>query len=240
MIRGIEPPLTMERLKEEKRVRLATPPMDWDPFLGMDFATPSGRLEFYCERLLPVDSQLAKYKEPLEVPTEQSKAAGKNEEYPYQFFSGRQRFFMQSMFTDDPVMVELSGGKPSARINPVDAKREGIVDGDKVEVYNQRGHVIATMRLDEVIPPGTIQVWFGWRHSQFEEGMYSELLVPLGSHEIIDDVAEHWLGQIRETGGASYNFHTGSQAVLAGAWDTIWDCACNIRKVADAIDEEEE
>lgn len=240
MIRGIEPPLTMERLKEEKRVRLATPPMDWDPFLGMDFATPSGRLEFYCERLLPVDSQLAKYKEPLEVPTEQSKAAGKNEEYPYQFFSGRQRFFMQSMFTDDPVMVELSGGKPSARINPVDAKREGIVDGDKVEVCNQRGHVIATMRLDEVIPPGTIQVWFGWRHSQFEEGMYSELLVPLGSHETIDDVAEHWLGQIRETGGASYNFHTGSQAVLAGAWDTIWDCACNIRKVADAIDEEEE
>lgn len=242
MVKNIEPPLTMERLKKEKMVRAATPPIDWDPFLGMDFATPSGRLEFYCERLVPVGAQLARYTEPLEVPTVASREAGKNEEYPYQFFSGRQRFFMQSMFTDDPVMVALSGGKPTARINPVDAKREGIKDGDKVEVYNQRGHVIATMRLDEAIPPGTIQVWFGWRHSQFEEGMYSELLVPLGGHETLNDVAQHWWKQIEESGGVRCNVYTASEGAFTGAWDTIWDCACNIRKVADAadVDEEEE
>ncbi len=113
-IAGIEGGVSMERLKKEKMVRLATPPFHWDPFLGLDFSTPSGRLEFYCERLLPTGHQIAMYTEPMEVPTEASKAEGKNEEYPYQFFSGRQRFFMQSLYTDDPVMVKLSGGKPSA------------------------------------------------------------------------------------------------------------------------------
>lgn len=77
---------------------------------------------------------------------------------------------MQSLYTDDPLMVEMSGGKSYARINPVDAKREGIIDGDKVEVYNQRGHVIAPVRLDEAIPPGTIQVRFGWRQRPVRGG----------------------------------------------------------------------
>ncbi len=52
MIANIEPPLTYERLKEEKVIRAATPPVAWDPFMGMQFDTPSRRLEFYCERLV--------------------------------------------------------------------------------------------------------------------------------------------------------------------------------------------
>lgn len=230
LIANIDPPLTFERLKEEKLVRAATPPVAWDPFMGMQFSTPSARLEFYSERLVPVKAQIAEYREPLEVPTIKSLKEGSSD-YPYQFFSGRQRFFMQSMFTDDPVMAELSGGKPTARINPIDAEREGIIDGDKVEVYNQRGHVVAAMRLDQAIPPGTIQVWFGWRHEAFEEGMYSELIVPLGGRETIDDVANLWWDYVEAQQGVQPGFGTGGIAGMAGAWDTIWDCACGVRKV---------
>ncbi len=182
LIASIQPPLTIERLLEEKMVRAATPPVNWDPFMGMQFDTPSKRLEFYCERLVPVNAQLAQYLEPFEAPTPMSLARG-DAKHRYHFFSGRQRFFMQSMFTDDPVMAELSGRKPTGRINPVDACAEGIKDGDTVEVYNDRGHVIIEMKLDKAIPPGTVQVWFGWRHEAFEEGMYSELIVPLGSRQ---------------------------------------------------------
>ena len=232
MIANIDPPLTYERLKKEKRVRVATPPVTWDPFMGMKFDTPSGRLEFYCERLVPAGGQLAQYLEPLEAPTpmsfERGDAKGK-----YHFFSGRQRFFMQSMYTDDPVMAELSGGKPTGRINPIDAEAEGIKDGDKVEVYNERGHVVIEMRLDQVIPPGTIQVWFGWRHEAFEEGMYSELIVPLGSYETLDDRAALWTKFVEDAGGFKAGYGTGGFGALAGAWDTIWDCACDIRKVED-------
>ena len=232
LIAGIQPPLTFERLKEEKMIRAATPPVAWDPFFGMQFSTPSARLEFFSERLAPAKAQIARYREPLEVPT-LATLKDADKPFPYQFFSGRQRFFMQSMFTDDPVMAELSGGKPSARINPIDAAREGIVDGDRVEVFNQRGHVVATMRLDQAIPPGTIQVWFGWRHEAFEEGMYSELIVPLGGRETIDDVADLWWSCVEADNGVQPGFATGGIAGMAGAWDTIWDCACNVRKVED-------
>ena len=230
LIANIDPPLTYERLKKEKRVRAATPPFNWDPFVGMVFDTPHRRMEFYAEKLVCVDDAIAKYIEPLEAPTPMQLANG-TAKGKYQFFSGRQRFFMQSMFTEDPVMKELSGGKPTGRMNPIDAEAEGIKDGDKVEVYNHRGHCIIEMRLDQVIPPGTIQVWFGWRHEAFEEGMYSELLVPLGSWETIDDRAENWVKCTQEAGGFRPGYATGGFGLLAGAWDTIWDCACDVRKV---------
>lgn len=230
MIAGIQPPLTYERLKEEKVVRAATPPVHWDPFMGMQFDTPSKRLEFYAERLVPVNDQLAKYLEPLEAPTPMSLARG-DAKHKYHFFSGRQRFFMQSMFSDDPVMAELSGGYPTGRINPVDAEAEGIKDGDKVEIYNERGHVVIEMKLDQVIPPGTVQCWFGWRHEAFEEGMYSELIVPLGSNETLDDRALNWVKCVEDVNGYQPGFGTGGIGGMAGAWDTIWDCACDVRKV---------
>lgn len=229
-IATIEPPVTVQRLKQEKVVRANVPEEPWDPFAGMAFGTPTGRLEFYCERLVPAGAQMASYREPMETPTRAQAAAG-GLTHPYQFFSGRQRFFMQSMFSDDPVMAELSGGKPSARINPIDAAREGIADGDRVEVFNQRGHVVATMRLDQAIPPGTIQVWFGWRRSAFDEGMYSELIVPLGGRETLDEVADLWFDVVAADAGVRHGPGTGGIAGLAGAWDTIWDCACDVRKV---------
>lgn len=232
-IANIDPPVTVERLHREKRVRAAVPDEPWDPFSGMDFDTPTGRLEFYSERLVPVGAQMASYRDPLEVPTAPELRVG-GLSYPYQFFSGRQRFFMQSMFSDDPVLAALSGGEPSARMNPVDAAREGIRDGDRTDVYNQRGHVVATMRLDESIPPGTVQVWFGWRHKAFDEGMYSELIAPLGGRETLDDVADRWWELVVSEAGMWHGAGTGGIAALAGAWDTIWDCACAVRKVGGA------
>lgn len=232
MIANIEPPLTYERLKEEKVIRAATPPVAWDPFMGMQFDTPSRRLEFYCERLVPVNAQLATYIEPLEAPTLTSLGNG-TAKGKYHFFSGRQRFFMQSMFTDDPVMADLSGGYPTGRINPVDAEAEGIVDGDKVEIYNDRGHVTIEMKLDQQIPPGTVQCWFGWRHDAFEDGMYSELIPALGSDYTLDDRSRHWDKCVREMGGYRAGFGTGGIGGMAGSWDTIWDCACDIRKVGE-------
>ena len=229
-VAGLEPKVTFERLKKEKIIRAALPPMPWNPFWGMKFGTPSGRLEFYSERQAPAHAQMASYRDPMEAPT-QAQLAKSGLTYPYHFFSGRQRFFMQSMFTDDPLMVEMSGGKPTARINPVDAAREGILDGDKVEIYNQRGHVVADMRLDQAMPPGTLQVWFGWRRGAFEEGMYSELLVPLGDRSTLDDTANLWWQQLEDRGMVHAGAGTGSQAMIAGGWDTIWDCACDLRKV---------
>jgi anaerobic selenocysteine-containing dehydrogenase len=224
MIADIQPPLSMERLKKEKIVRAAVPEVPFDPYASRKFPSASGRIEFYVERLADMGEAFAKYRPALEIP------GGINDHnYPYQFFTGRQRFFMQSLFTDDPWMTKLSGGAPSARMNPVDAAKEGLKDGDFIECYNHRGKVKTVLYLDEAIPPGTVQVWFGWRKRQFEEGTYSELLIPLGGPETIDDLAKRWWQFIVQEGKVG-NMYAGGESILAGAWDTIWDCGCEVRK----------
>ncbi|MDO4290283.1 MAG: molybdopterin-dependent oxidoreductase [Eggerthellaceae bacterium] len=225
-VASIEPKVTLERLEKEKMIPVMWPEQLFDPMLGLRIPTETGRIEFYAERLVNQGVPFPSFLETLESPTADKKSA----EYPYQFFSGRQRFFMQSMFTNDDLMIELSGKEPSARMNPLDAAREGIDDGDLVEVYNQRGHVIAPMRLDEAIPPGTVQVWFGWRQSQFVEGTYSELLVPLGSEETITDISNQWFEEACGVFGIE-DMANNYGAAYAGGWDTIWDCACNVCKL---------
>ena len=101
----------------------------------------------------------------------------------------------------------------------------------KVEIYNERGHVTIEMKLDQQIPPGTVQCWFGWRHDAFEDGMYSELIPALGSDYTLNDVSKHWDSCVRAIGGFQPGFGTGGIGGMAGAWDTIWDCACDVRKV---------
>ncbi len=223
MVSEIKPPLTLERLKKEKMVRAAVPETPFNPYV-FGFGTDSGRLEFYVEALAELDQSLAKYELPMEIRPE------KMEKYPYQFFTGRQRFFMQSLFTDDPLMVKMSGGKPSARMNPLDAAKDGLKEGDMIECYNQRGKVKVALRLDEAIPPGTVQVWFGWRARQFEEGTYSELLVPLGARETLTDLGNHWWNSLEKKGKLG-SFFGGGESAAAGAFDTIWDCVCAVRKV---------
>jgi anaerobic selenocysteine-containing dehydrogenase len=224
MIADIQPPLTMERLKKEKIVRAAVP--EWppyNPFASLDFPTESGRIEFYLEQLAGMSEAIPTYGPSISFP------AKEDSQFPYQFFTGRQRFFMQSMFTDDPLMVKMSGGQPSARMNPVDAEKEGIKDGDMVECFNQRGKVKAIMRIDEAIPPGTVQVWFGWRRRQFDEGTYSEMLVPCGGEEATDDLARRWWDDTVKKGVSI--FALGSVSLICGTWDTLWDCVCDVRKV---------
>ena len=104
-------------------------------------------------------------------------------------------------------------------------------------MLNERGHVIIEMRLDEAIPPGTIQVWFGWRKRAFDaeegegSGMYSELLVPLGDNDTLDERAQYWYQCTEADNAVGYILGGTTYSAMSGAWDTIWDCACDIRKV---------
>jgi molybdopterin-containing oxidoreductase family molybdopterin binding subunit len=227
LVAKVDPPITLERLKKEKCIRsLAPTDPPFDPTAGMVFATKSGRIEFYNEQLKHLGFELPRYIPPIESPV----IDNNNKEYPYQLFTGRQRFFMQSMFTDDPINVQLSGGEPATRINPADAAKEGLKDGDKVEVYNQRGHVVTKLCLDEAVPSGTIHVWFGWRRRHFEKGMYNEMLIPLGDISTIDAVANQWWNDLVDSLGGYADTGTNFELILSGAWDHMWDCACNIRK----------
>ena len=216
--------ITIEQLHREKLVRPAVfPPVKYNAALVQpEFATPTGRMEFYADYYANLDEALPKYRPSIEFPIPEGA------KYPYQFFTGRQRFFMQSMFTDDPVMRELSGGKPLCRMNPLDAEKEGLVVGDYIEVYNDRGSVRLSLVLDEAVPPGTVHVWFGWRKRAYDYGTYAELTVPCGGNEACDELSDQWWDRLVSQGKAP---GMGTEAALAGTWDTLWDATCAVRKV---------
>ena len=224
LIANIEPKVTYERLKEVKMVRAMVPANPkWDPYIDpnevMENAT--GRIEIYAERLLDFDLQITKPIEPNYL--------GKMDGYPFQLFTGRQRFFMQSSFTDDPINVELSGGTPSTRLNPKDARELGLYDGDKVEVYNDRGHVVTRLEIDECVPAGTVHVWFGWRARQFEEGTYAEMVHQCPNKDSSGPVQDKWWNDWIAAGHVPNPF-VEPMGVEIGSTDCYWDSYCNVRK----------
>ncbi len=223
-VASIEPKVTYERLKKEKMVRANFPAEPkFNPWANMDevFPTKTGRLELYNEELLEVGDETVRAREPYKI--------GKSQDYPFQLFTGRQRFFMQSSFTDDPVTVKMSGNTPSTRLNPRFAKKLGLRDGSKVEVYNDRGHVVTRLELDESVPEGTVHVWFGWRRRQFEEGTYSEITTQCANNETQGPIEKRWFMDWLATGASDNVFEYLMNAEIGGT-DCYWDSYCNIRQ----------
>ena len=224
LIAGVQPPITSERLKAEKMIRTMAPPEPkYDGYLNpmevMENAT--GRIEIYAERLLAHGLAVT---HPLPVG-----CIGTQPEYPFQLFTGRQRFFMQSSFTDDPINVKLSGGTPATRLNPIDAAKMNLIDGDKVEVYNDKGHVVTRLEVDECVPAGTVHVWFGWRRRQFEEGTYAEMVHECPNLQSSGPVQDTWWSDWIAAGHHPNPF-VEFMGALVGSTDCYWDSYCNIRK----------
>ena len=49
-------------------------------------------------------------------------------------------------------------GREMARINPADAQTRGIVDGDIIRIFNQRGACLAGARISGDVMPGVLQL----------------------------------------------------------------------------------
>ena len=65
--------------------------------------------------------------------------------------------------------------EPVVNMNPVDAEKHGIQDGDMVMVFNDRGRVKLKARTHEGIRPGVVTISEGWQPRHFAEGSYQEL-----------------------------------------------------------------
>ena len=227
LLARIEPKVTYERLKKEKVIRAAVPEFPWNPWMNPNevFPNDTGRFEIYAERLKDFGLAITHPIEPNYL--------GKDEKHRFQLFTGRQRFFMQSSFTNDPITVGLSGGTPSTRINPIDARALDLKADDKVEVYNDRGHVVSRLEIDECVPAGTVHVWFGWRRSQFEEGTYSEMVHQCANLDSQTEVEDKWWNDWVEAGHIG-NSWIEFMATEVGGTDCYWDSVCSIRKYEEA------
>lgn len=227
LVTMIDPPVTYERLKQEKMIRSMAPAdIKYDPWMDPNevMETATGRMEIYAEKLAGFGLAVSHPIEPNNI--------GKHEDYPFQLFTGRQRFFMQSSFTDDPISIELSGKTPATRLNPIDARELGLRDGDKVKVFNDRGHVITRLEVDECVPAGTVHVWFGWRRRQFEEGTYAEMVHQCANKQSSGPVQDKWFAGWVEHGHHPNPF-VDPMGVLTGSTDCYWGSYCNIPPLTD-------
>jgi len=59
-------------------------------------------------------------------------------------------------------MIRAVSPKPVASINPEDAEKRGIQDGDRIKIFNDRGQIQLEAALDHSLKPGCVSVTNGW------------------------------------------------------------------------------
>lgn len=151
----------MEALWAGKAQKLVPPEAPWRQG---ELSTPSGKFEFYSERLekmglSPVPQFVASDEGHLE---NELKAR-----YPLQLTCAHALNFINGSFADVPASQKLQNQAPSLRLNPADAKLRGLVSGDLCRVFNDRGDCFLKVDVTDAIGPSVCSadtVWWPKAH----------------------------------------------------------------------------
>ncbi|WP_165056960.1 molybdopterin-dependent oxidoreductase [Adlercreutzia sp. ZJ176] len=161
-------PITYDTLKKKKVMRVDIPPMIPEDGLSMDaHTTTTGRFEFYNELLNGIGHPFGDF-EPIDILDDERRA-----EYPLQFYVGRHKYFMQGQFTNIAENHLLAEKQFGVALNPVEAKKRGMVDGEIVNVVNSRGTMRVPLQLRDDIPMGMAHTWYS-----FDEKHYPNTCCP--------------------------------------------------------------
>jgi anaerobic selenocysteine-containing dehydrogenase len=126
------------------------------PFANGNFPTPSGKCEFFSERLKDLDPL------PTYIPPREDRLSNPvlARQFPLALISPPAHHFLNSTF------VNLFAGKeiePTLEIHPVDAAARNIPDGLPVEVFNNRGSFLAKAVISDRTRPGVLaapSIWW--------------------------------------------------------------------------------
>jgi anaerobic selenocysteine-containing dehydrogenase len=140
------------------RVNVPTPYL---PFANGGFLTPSGKCEFYSERLKemgldPVPTYIPPYESPERDP-------GLVKRFPLTLISSPAHQFLNSTFVNIGVL-QRAAREPECLLHPSDAERRGIAPGMRVAVHNDRGVFTAVARVEASIREGVVwapSIWWG-------------------------------------------------------------------------------
>lgn len=149
--------MTLERLDAERWARLAIS-AEGEPFLphaAGNFGTPSGKCEFHAERL--------EYHPPVESRLGSSTAKAM---YPLELISAKTDSGMNSTFGHRKAFQQECR---EISLNPADAQARGIVDADRVRVFNGRGSLELHATIDPALRPGIVRVpAVAWSHTAMD------------------------------------------------------------------------
>jgi anaerobic selenocysteine-containing dehydrogenase len=127
------------------------------PFADGGFPTPSGRCEFFSQRLADQGQDGL----PDHVPNYE--LAGSDSRYPLAMISPPARNFLNSTFVNVQSLRDIEG-EPLLEIHPDDASVRGIADQTLVRVFNDRGSYHCAAHVSRRARPGVVNglgIW--WR-----------------------------------------------------------------------------
>ncbi len=190
--------MTRERLENERHLRLnfatedcarlcsaggASASLSAQPFLPFargGFRTKSGKAEFYSEALK------AQGLDPVAdfTPPTESRHGRKADSPPLELLARKADNFLNSTFSNVPSVQEMEESG-LLEISAADAQSRGIASGDAVRVFNQRGEIRLTARVDGKVQPGVVSATLNWAKTtpgfQSINALTSEKLSDMGN-----------------------------------------------------------
>ena len=177
--------ITLEDLKAEGHIPLAfhRDPQGhpFQPYLEGPLPTPSGKIEFYSEVLAARGLDALPGFQP---PTE-SRWGEAAKQYPLEFLSRKADNYMNTTFAHLDGHRKMEARKSQRlEMHPKDAEARGIVDGDAVRIWNDRGALTLTAMMNGSLPAGVVTGQLDWAKLSGSGGnvnaLTSERLTDLG------------------------------------------------------------
>lgn len=130
--------------------------------------TPSGKIEIFSKDLYDINHPripaVPKY-----MPAEEGPQSPLREKYPLQLIGHHTKRRVHSTFDNLPWMEEVEPQR--LWINPQDAAKRGIKDGDLVKIYNERGTVKVKAKVTPRLIPGVCSLPQGAWYTPDKEGV---------------------------------------------------------------------
>lgn len=127
------------------------------PFAEGGFPTPSGRCEFFSQRLADQGQDGL----PDHLPN--FEPANTHPDYPLAMISPPSRHFLNSTFVNVKSLRDMEG-QPWLEMHPSDAQARNLSDGQSVVVFNDRGRYECSVQVNTRARPGVVNgmgIW--WR-----------------------------------------------------------------------------
>ena len=151
--------VTYDALMDRGWVRLNVP-TPYLPYADGGFPTPSGKCEFYSERMAQMGlDPLPAFTPPHEFPEHVPDLARK---YPLTLISSPRHQFLNSTFVN--IASLRRDAEPEVTLHPADAGQRLVTDGMEVVVFNDRGAFSAVARVADSVRAGVAwapSIWWG-------------------------------------------------------------------------------
>jgi anaerobic selenocysteine-containing dehydrogenase len=150
--------VTLDRLLKDGWVRLNVP-RPYLPYAEGGFPTPSGKCEFFSERMKEMGlDPVPDFTPPFEFPELVPELAKR---FPLALISSPRHQFLNSTFVNVDSLRRTA--EPECIMHPSDAGMRGITSGQIVVIGNDRGEFRARARVEESIRPGVVwapSIWW--------------------------------------------------------------------------------